>query len=37
MKQNAVEQRVLFSETFDSVFKSMEKGAYLKSGIRNPE
>ena len=31
MKQNAVEQRALFSETFDSVFKSMEKVRKLQS------
>lgn len=31
MKQNAVEQRTLFSETFDSVFKSMEKVRKLQS------
>ena len=33
MKQNAVEQRALFSETFDSVFKSMEKVRKLQSMI----
>ena len=31
MKQNAVEQRALFSETFDSVFKSMEKVRELQT------
>ena len=33
IKQNAVEQRALFSETFDSVFKSMEKVRKLQSMI----
>ena len=33
IKQNAVEQRALFSETFDSVFKSMEKVRKLQSTI----
>ena len=33
MKQSAVEQRALFSETFDSVFKSMEKVRKLQSMI----
>jgi len=33
MKLNAVEQRALFSETFDSVFKSMEKVRKLQSMI----
>ncbi|XP_015773747.1 PREDICTED: uncharacterized protein LOC107351957 isoform X2 [Acropora digitifera] len=31
MKQNAVEQRALFTETFDSVFKSLEKVRALQS------